>query len=343
MGQDTPRDAPWVMRTYSGHSTARASNELYRNNLAKGQTGLSIAFDLPTQTGLRPGLARGGRRGGQGGGPGGPPGPHGTADGPDPRGRDEHLHDHQRHGGLAARPLRGPRRGPGRRAAPAVGDDAERHRQGVPEPGHLHLPPGPQPPPDRRHHRLHGAPRAQVESDQRLQLPPPGGGGHADPGGGLRPGHRHRRARRGAPLGQDRPVRVPRRGRPDQLLRQLERALRRGDLQDAGLHRHVGPHLRRALRGRRPQAAPLPLRRAGQLARPDRAAAREQRAPDRARDRSASRSRRAPAPGPCSCRPGTRPSACRARGTSSGRCASSRSWPSSPTCSSTATSSRAPR
>src|SRR5687767_8796098 len=45
------RDEPWMMRTYAGHSTARASNELYRRNLAKGQTGLSIAFDLPTQTG----------------------------------------------------------------------------------------------------------------------------------------------------------------------------------------------------------------------------------------------------------------------------------------------------
>jgi (2R)-ethylmalonyl-CoA mutase len=48
------RDAPWMIRTYSGHSTARASNELYRTNLAKGQTGLSIAFDLPTQTGYDP-------------------------------------------------------------------------------------------------------------------------------------------------------------------------------------------------------------------------------------------------------------------------------------------------
>ena len=46
------RDRPWVFRTYSGHSSARASNELYRTNLAKGQTGLSIAFDLPTQTGI---------------------------------------------------------------------------------------------------------------------------------------------------------------------------------------------------------------------------------------------------------------------------------------------------
>jgi len=44
-------DAPWMMRTYAGHSTAAKSNELYRTNLAKGQTGLSIAFDLPTQTG----------------------------------------------------------------------------------------------------------------------------------------------------------------------------------------------------------------------------------------------------------------------------------------------------
>jgi (2R)-ethylmalonyl-CoA mutase len=48
------RDPPWVMRTYAGHSTARESNELYRRNLAKGQTGLSIAFDLPTQTGYDP-------------------------------------------------------------------------------------------------------------------------------------------------------------------------------------------------------------------------------------------------------------------------------------------------
>jgi len=46
-----PRDRPWLIRTYSGHSTAEKSNELYRTNLARGQTGLSVAFDLPTQTG----------------------------------------------------------------------------------------------------------------------------------------------------------------------------------------------------------------------------------------------------------------------------------------------------
>ncbi|MFV0462559.1 MAG: protein meaA [Nostocoides sp.] len=55
------RDRPWVMRTYAGHSSAAASNALYRTNLAKGQTGLSVAFDLPTQTGYDPDdeLARG--------------------------------------------------------------------------------------------------------------------------------------------------------------------------------------------------------------------------------------------------------------------------------------------
>ncbi|MFK4264624.1 protein meaA [Streptomyces milbemycinicus] len=55
------KDRPWLMRTYAGHSSAEASNELYRRNLAKGQTGLSVAFDLPTQTGYDPDhiLARG--------------------------------------------------------------------------------------------------------------------------------------------------------------------------------------------------------------------------------------------------------------------------------------------
>lgn len=48
---ETKKDRPWLFRTYSGHSTAKASNELYRSNLSRGQTGLSVAFDLPTQTG----------------------------------------------------------------------------------------------------------------------------------------------------------------------------------------------------------------------------------------------------------------------------------------------------
>ncbi|MFZ2068445.1 MAG: protein meaA [Xanthobacteraceae bacterium] len=51
MGDQPRRDGPWIFRTYAGHSTAAASNALYRTNLSKGQTGLSVAFDLPTQTG----------------------------------------------------------------------------------------------------------------------------------------------------------------------------------------------------------------------------------------------------------------------------------------------------
>src|SRR5919107_5252458 len=54
MSEEKPRperEQPWLFRTYSGHSSAAASNALYRKNLAKGQTGLSVAFDLPTQTG----------------------------------------------------------------------------------------------------------------------------------------------------------------------------------------------------------------------------------------------------------------------------------------------------
>src|SRR5690606_10509372 len=55
------RDRPWVMRTYAGHSSPKETNALFRRNLAKGQTGLSVAFDLPTQTGYDPDheLARG--------------------------------------------------------------------------------------------------------------------------------------------------------------------------------------------------------------------------------------------------------------------------------------------
>ncbi|MGY2875690.1 ethylmalonyl-CoA mutase [Marmoricola sp. URHA0025 HA25] len=52
--QKPVKDRPWVMRTYAGHSSAAESNKLYRRNLAKGQTGLSVAFDLPTQTGYDP-------------------------------------------------------------------------------------------------------------------------------------------------------------------------------------------------------------------------------------------------------------------------------------------------
>ena len=113
------------MRTYAGHSSAAASNALYRRNLAKGQTGLSVAFDLPTQTGYDPDppLARG-----EVGKVGVPISHIGDMRGAlrrHPARDDEHLHDHQRHRDVAARAVPGRgrgagarprRRGPGRRA-----------------------------------------------------------------------------------------------------------------------------------------------------------------------------------------------------------------------------------
>ena len=140
MATDPQRDAPWVMRTYSGHSTARASNELYRTNLAKGQTGLSIAFDLPTQTGYDPDAPEAAGEVGKVGVPVAHLGHMEELLDGIPVAGDEHLHDDQRHGGLAARALRRPRRGQGGRPGAALGHHAERHREGVPQPRDLHLP-----------------------------------------------------------------------------------------------------------------------------------------------------------------------------------------------------------
>ena len=110
-------DRPWVMRTYAGHSDARRSNELYRRNLAKGQTGLSVAFDLPTQTGYDPDHIARPRRGRQGRRLDRPQGRHARALRRHPARRDEHLDDDQRHRRLAARPLR--RRSPRRTGSSA--------------------------------------------------------------------------------------------------------------------------------------------------------------------------------------------------------------------------------
>ena len=188
------------------------------------------------------------------------------------------------------------------------------------------------------------AARAPLEPDQRLLVPPAGGGGDARPGDRLRAGHRHRRARRGAGLGPGRPRSASRRSCASiSFFVQRRHPLRRGDLQDPGLRRAVGPHLPRALRRDRREGPPLPLRRAGQLARPHRGAAGEQHAAHRAGD--ARRHAVEAGPGPldpaAGVERGARPA--HARGTSSGRCASSRCWPSRPTCSSTATSSTARR
>ena len=208
-----PKDRPWVMRTYAGHSSAAASNALYRTNLAKGQTGLSVAFDLPTQTGFDPDspLARGEV------GKVGVPVPHlgemRRLFEDIPLTDDEHLDDDQRHRDVAARALPGRRRGaarPRRRLRrrrarrgrrPARRHDAERHHQGVPLPRDLRLPARALAATDRRRDRLHGPPDPEVEPDQHLQLPPAGGRRDARAGARLRAVHRDRRPRHGARVG----------------------------------------------------------------------------------------------------------------------------------------------
>ena len=163
----------------------------------------------------------------------------------------------------------------------APGHDPERHHQGVPGARHLRLPAGAVDAPDRGHDRLHGRARPALEPDQHLLLPPAGGRRHAGAGDRLRDEQRDRRARRG-----------PRAGgagahgaglRADLVLRQRRRALHRGARQAARDVDPVGGARPRALRRRGPPPPALPLRRAGQLARPHRGPAREQRPADRAR------------------------------------------------------------
>ena len=174
------KDRPWVMRTYSGHSTARASNELYRTNLAKGQTGLSIAFDLPTQTGYDPDAPRGGRRGGQGRRARRPPratwGSCSTAS------RSAEMNTSMTINATAAWLLGlyiANAEDQGVDPAVLPGTTQNDIVKEYLSPGHLHLPARAEPAADRRHDRLHRAPRPEVEPDQRVQLPPAGGGGHA--------------------------------------------------------------------------------------------------------------------------------------------------------------------
>ena len=238
--RQAPADRPWLIRTYAGHSTAAKSNELYRTNLARGQTGLSVAFDLPTQTGYdsdHP-LAKGEV------GKVGVPISH-LGDMRDPVRRhparpDEHVDDDQRAGGVAARALYRRRRGAGRRARQAAGHDAERHHQGVSLARDLHLPARAVAAADRRHDRLHLSRGSQVEPDERLQLSPAGSGRDAGAGAGLRARQRDRRARCGARARPGARGRLPAGRRPHLVLRQRRHPLRHRDVQDAGVRRAVG-------------------------------------------------------------------------------------------------------
>ena len=192
------RDRPWMMRTYAGHSTAKKSNELYRGNLAKGQTGLSIAFDLPTQTGYDADdeLARG--EVGKVGVPVAHKGDmHALLDGIPLDKMNTSMTINATAAWLLALYIV---------TAEENGID-QGALQGTTQNdiikeflarGTYAFPPGAVDAADRRHGRLHGRERPEVEPDQHLLLPPAGGGRHAGPGDRLRDVQRDRRARRGA-------------------------------------------------------------------------------------------------------------------------------------------------
>ena len=286
------RDRPWVMRTYAGHSSAAASNALYRRNLDKGQTGLSVAFDLPTQTGYDPDhlLARG-----EVGKVGVPISHIGDmralfADIPLSRMNTSMTINATAMWLLALYQVAAEEQ------AEAAGEDpasAVRALAGTTQNDIIkeYLSRGTYvfaaravAAADHRHGGLHRGRDPEVEPDQHLQLPPAGGRRDARAGDRLRDVHGHRGARRRARLRPGAAGAVRRRRRPDLLLRQRRRALRRGDVQDACVRAALGRADPRALRRHRRHAAPLPLRRAGQLARAHRGPAREQRAAHRARD-----------------------------------------------------------
>ena len=273
--KEQPREQPWLFRTYAGHSSAAASNALYRTNLARGQTGLSVAFDLPTQTGYDPDhpLAKGEV------GKVGVPISHlgdmlALMDGlPLDRMNTSMTINATAPWLLSLYIAAAEKQGVDARGAARHG--AERHHQGVPVARHLHLPAEAEPEAHRRRHRLRLSRGSEVEPDQRLLVPSAGSGRDAGAGTGLRAGDRDRGARPredggagGGPAAG---------GRAHQLLRQCRPALHHRAVQDARLHRAVGRDHARALRRRGRQAAPLPLWRAGQFPRPDRAAAGEQR------------------------------------------------------------------
>src|SRR3954464_6430542 len=229
-----------MMRTYAGSSTARAPNELYRKTLAKGQTGLSIAFDLPTQTGYDADheLARG--EVGKVGVPVAHKGDmHALLDGiPLDRMNTSMTINATaawllalyivaaEENGIEEGVLHGTTQDHLIQEHPTRGHQPERHHQGVPQPRDLRLPARAEPAADRGHGRLHGRARPEVEPDQHLLLPPAGGGGDAGAGDRLRDVDRDRGARRGP---RARPAGGHERGlRPHLLLRQRRRALRRG-------------------------------------------------------------------------------------------------------------------
>ena len=283
-GRSARRDPPWLFRTYAGHSSARDSNRLYRANLARGQTGLSVAFDLPTQTGYDSDHPLAAGEVGRVGVPVGALPDMLTLfeDIPLERMNTSMTINATAPWLLALYIVAAERQGADRaKLAGTVQNDLIKEYLSR---GTYIFPPRPSLKLTADVIAFTYREMPALEPGQRLLLPPAGGGCDAGAGARLRARRRDADPRHGQGRRPGAGRGPAAGGRPHQLLRQRRPALRHRDVQDARLHAPVGRDHARALRRRRPEAAPLPLRRPGQLARPDRAAAREQRLPHPARD-----------------------------------------------------------
>ena len=270
------RDQPWVMRTYSGHSTARASNELYRTNLAKGQTGLSIAFDLPTQIGYDPDAPEAVGEVGKVGVPVAHLGHMSQLLDQIPV---ESMNTSMTINATAAWLLGlyianaedhgvDPMVLSGTTQNDIVKEYLSRGTYIFPPLPSLRLTV------DTIAYTVRHVPKWNPINVCSYHLQEAGATPSQEVAYALATAIGVLDAVRDS--GQIPDERVPLGGRPDLLLRQRRGEVRRGDLQDAGLHRPVGAGVHRTVRRHRAQAEAVPLRRPGQLARADRGPTREQ-------------------------------------------------------------------
>ena len=311
------------MRQYAGFATAEETNRRFRYLLEQGQTGLSVAFDLPTQMGYDSDAPEAEGEVGRVGVPIASLADMETLFDRHPARRRLDLDDDQLDRGHARGALRRRRRAPGRRPEPPLGDGPERHPQGVHRPRDVDLPaPAVDAPRDRRL-RVRRPRAAALEHDLDQRLPHARGRRDGRPGARLHPRRRDRLRRGGPRPGPgDRRLRAP----PQLLLRRLVGAVR-GGRQVPGGPPDVGPDREGPLRGdeRALDGLPLPRPDGRQLA--DRPVGRQQRRPDDPPG-PRRRARRRPEPAHELARRGPRPAD---RGLASawpsGR---SRSWPTRP-------------
>ena len=202
---------PWTVRQYAGFSTAEDSNAFYRRNLAAGQKGLSVAFDLATHRGYDSDHPRVARRCRHGGGRDRFDLRHAHAVLRHPARPDVGVDDHERRRAAGAGALHRRRRGAGRAAGKALRHHPERHPQGVHGPQHLHLSAGAFDADHLRHLRLHVGADAEIQLDLDLRLSHAGGRRDAGPRARLHARRRRRICAR-RPRRRPRPSTASRRG-----------------------------------------------------------------------------------------------------------------------------------